>query len=156
MGDLMYIGYCQTPIGVIEIIADDIGIQRVDFASVMKKEMPNQWVIQAQHELQEYFEHQRKTFTVPLHIVNGTAFQRKCWDALRQIPYGQTWSYYQEACYINQPKAVRAVGGANHHNPIAIIIPCHRVIAKNGSLCGYGGGIPRKEFLLEWEASDGA
>ncbi len=150
----MYIGYLTTPIGLLEITGDEIGICRAEFVETMKSEAANPWVIQAKRELQEYFEHRRKEFSVPLHIVDGTAFQRKCWEALRHIPYGETWSYYDEACYIRQPKAVRAVGGANHHNPIVIIIPCHRVIAKNGSLCGYGGGVPRKQYLLEWEAEE--
>ncbi len=151
----MYCDYLLTPIGWLEISADEIGITGVYFVETQTKmSAPNQWIEQAKNELLAYFERKRKHFDVPLHILNGTSFQRKCWDALLTIPYGKTRSYYEEACIIGNPKAVRAVGGANHHNPISIIIPCHRVIAKNGTLCGYGGGVLRKEFLLQLEAGD--
>ncbi len=152
----MDIGYLETPIGLLQISADTIGITEVKFIDhgQRKQEQENPWIRQAQKELQEYFERRRQSFHVPLHIINGTDFQRLCWDALLKIPYGETRSYYEQACIINRPKAVRAVGGANHHNPIAIIIPCHRIIAKNGSLCGYGGGIMRKDYLIRLEAGD--
>src|SRR5207244_8999417 len=78
-------------------------------------------------------------------------FQRQVWSALRQIPCGQTWSYGELACHIGRPKAVRAVGLANGANPIGIVVPCHRVIGKDGTLTGYGGGIERKEWLLAHE-----
>lgn len=152
----MDIGYLETPIGLLQISADMIGITEVKFID-QKDQEPEQnhpLIKQAQKELQEYFERRRKSFQVPLHIVKGTDFQRLCWDALLKIPYGETRSYYEQACFINRPKALRAVGGANHHNPIAIIIPCHRIIAKNGSLCGYGGRIMRKDYLLRLEAGD--
>ncbi len=151
----MYIGYLSTPIGELKIHGDEIGITRIEFVNAPGCERMHSCIIQAKKELQEYFEHKRKAFCVPVHIVCGTPFQRKCWEALRHIPYGHTWSYYEEACFIDQPKAVRAVGQANHHNPILIIIPCHRVIAKNGLLSGYGAGVERKQFLLDWEMSDG-
>ncbi len=150
----MYCGYLETVIGTLEITADEIGITGVYFKEKEKAENVNPWIMQAKTELQEYFERRRKEFHVPLHIIGGTAFQHKCWKALQGIPYGETRSYYEEACVIGNPKAVRSVGGANHRNPISIIIPCHRVIAKNGTLCGYGGGILRKEYLLKLEAGD--
>ncbi len=150
----MYRGYLTTPIGLLEITADEIGVTGVNFRETQETINENQWVVQAKTELDEYFRRQRKTFSVPLHVSNGTLFQRTCWEALRKIPYGATRSYYEQACAIGNPKAVRAVGGANHHNPISIIIPCHRVIAKNGTLCGYGGGVLRKEYLLQLEAGE--
>ena len=98
-------------------------------------------------ELDEYFAGELQRFTVPI-MAKGTSFREGVWDALSLIPYGQTISYMDLAISINKPRAVRAVGGANHHNPISIIIPCHRVIGKNGKLVGYGGGLDVKEFLL--------
>ena len=93
---------------------------------------------------------ERKSFDLPLSI-KGTAFQMEDWRALQTIPYGETCSYEDIARKINRPKACRAVGMANHANPVSIIIPCHRVVGKNGSLTGYGGGLSIKEFLLELE-----
>ena len=104
-------------------------------------------------ELDEYFAGTRKTFTVPV-APQGTPFRQQVWQALQTIPYGETISYKQLAEKINSPKAIRAVGGANHNNPISIIIPCHRVIGANGKLVGYGGGLDVKEFLLELESGD--
>jgi methylated-DNA-[protein]-cysteine S-methyltransferase len=101
-------------------------------------------------QLDEYFSGQRKIFNIPL-SANGTEFQIKVWQALTTIPYGQTWSYQDLANAINNPKAVRAVGLANGKNPISIIVPCHRVIGKNGKLTGYAGGVERKAQLLELE-----
>jgi AraC family transcriptional regulator of adaptative response/methylated-DNA-[protein]-cysteine methyltransferase len=105
---------------------------------------------QCVEELNDYFACKRDDFELPLKP-SGTVFQQKVWDGLRHIPYGHTWSYEQLATHINQPTATRAVGLANGANPIAIIIPCHRVIQKNGSLGGYGGGLWRKQRLLELE-----
>jgi methylated-DNA-[protein]-cysteine S-methyltransferase len=103
-------------------------------------------------ELTEYFEGKRRVFTVPL-VPNGTQFQTSVWKTLQKIPYGQTISYTTEAQMLGRASAVRAVANANGKNPISIIIPCHRVIAKDGSIGGYSGGIWRKEFLLELEKS---
>ncbi len=102
------------------------------------------------NQLDEYFEGKRKNFDIPL-LVSGTEFQKKVWDVLITIPYGETRSYQDQANAINNPKAVRAVAGANGDNKIAIVIPCHRVIGKDGSLTGFGGGLWRKKFLLELE-----
>ncbi len=101
-------------------------------------------------ELDEYFAWTRKNFTLPLKV-SGTDFQMKAWEALQNIPFGETRSYEDEAIMIGNPKAVRAIWGANHHNHIVIIIPCHRVIGKSGKLVGYGGGLTRKVWLLEHE-----
>jgi len=101
-------------------------------------------------ELDAYFAGKLKAFTVPLRP-QGTPFRMGVWQALQTIPYGETISYKELALRIGNPAAIRAVGGANHHNPISIIIPCHRVIGANGKLVGYGGGIEVKEFLLDLE-----
>lgn len=105
-------------------------------------------------ELAEYFEGQRQRFEIPLDLV-GTPFQMKVWRALLEIPYGQTWSYAQEAHHIGQPTALRAVAAANGQNKVSLIVPCHRVIGSNGTLTGYGGGLPRKQWLLAMERGEG-
>ena len=101
-------------------------------------------------ELEMYFAGKLKEFTVPLKLV-GTDFRKKCWEALRTIPYGETISYKELATNVGNPKACRAVGGANHHNPIVVIVPCHRVIGSGGSLTGFGGGLDKKQYLLDLE-----
>lgn len=105
---------------------------------------------QTQAELGEYFEGIRKNFSVPLDTP-GTPFQQSVWQVLGEIPYGETRSYKEQAIAIQNPKAVRAVASANGHNRVAIIIPCHRVIGADGSLTGYGGGLHRKKWLLDFE-----
>jgi methylated-DNA-[protein]-cysteine S-methyltransferase len=104
----------------------------------------------ASDELSEYFDGRRQRFTVPVRP-EGTPFQRRVWDELCLIPYGTTISYGELARRIGRPRAMRAVGLANGANPIAIIVPCHRVIGSNGRLTGYGGGLPTKERLLALE-----
>jgi len=106
----------------------------------------------AGRQLAAYFAGQLTEFDLPLAPV-GTQFQRRVWTALQTIPYGQSWSYGQLAEKIGSPAASRAVGLANGRNPIALVIPCHRVIGSDGSLTGYGGGLDRKRFLLELEAT---
>ncbi|MCL2572766.1 MAG: methylated-DNA--[protein]-cysteine S-methyltransferase [Defluviitaleaceae bacterium] len=101
-------------------------------------------------QLEAYFAGHLKEFTVPIKL-KGTDFRMQVWAALMTIPYGETISYKQLAERIDNPKAIRAVGGANHHNPISIIVPCHRVIGADGSLTGYGGGLSNKKFLLALE-----
>ncbi|MFP5520998.1 methylated-DNA--[protein]-cysteine S-methyltransferase [Peptococcus simiae] len=100
--------------------------------------------------LAAYFTGQTKDFSLPIQAL-GTPFQRLVWQALREIPYGQTASYQAIARAIGRPQACRAIGGANHHNPLSIIIPCHRVIRADGSLGGYGGGLAQKKYLLDLE-----
>jgi len=106
-----------------------------------------------EEQLQQYFSGTLKNFNLPLHI-KGTSFQMKAWDALLTIPYGETRSYQEQATLIDKPKAYRAVASANRNNRISIIIPCHRVIAKNGRLAGYGGGLERKSFLIRLEKNN--
>lgn len=105
---------------------------------------------EAKKQLEEYFAGKRKEFDLPISS-HGTEFQKKVWNALRQIPYGETRSYREIAVQIGNPKACRAIGGANNKNPIMIIVPCHRVIGADGSLVGFGGGLSAKEYLLALE-----
>lgn len=114
---------------------------------------PYDIIIRLEKELNEYFSGKRKEFTVPL-IKTGTEFQNKVWNELLKIPYGKTISYKEEAERINQKNAFRAVANANGKNKLSIIIPCHRVIANNGKLSGYGGGIDKKEFLISLEKNN--
>jgi methylated-DNA-[protein]-cysteine S-methyltransferase len=111
-----------------------------------------EWSRRAAQELEEYAAGGRKTFTVPLDL-EGTSFQKKVWTALQAIPYGQTRSYGEIARRVGNPRAARAVGMANHENPIAIVVPCHRVIAGDGSLGGYAGGLRKKLSILNLEKS---
>ncbi|WP_371483115.1 methylated-DNA--[protein]-cysteine S-methyltransferase [Kitasatospora sp. NBC_00315] len=104
----------------------------------------------AARQLDEYFAGRRETFDLPL-TLHGTPFQQRVWAALREIPYGRTWSYGELADHIGRPTAARAVGLANGRNPLGVIVPCHRVVGADGSLTGYGGGLHRKQALLEHE-----
>ena len=110
----------------------------------------NPHLVQVEREIQEYFQGKRKEFSVPLHTP-GTEFQQSVWQGLKKIPYGQTRSYKEQAIILGNPNGVRAVASANGHNRIAIIIPCHRVIGSDGKLVGYGGGLYRKKWLLDFE-----
>jgi len=103
-------------------------------------------------ELEEYFAGKRREFTFPLDL-RGTDFQKACWQALLAIPYGETRTYADIARAVGKPNAFRAVGMANNRNPVAIVVPCHRVIASDGTLCGYGGGLDVKRKLLELEGA---
>lgn len=121
-------------------IAETIGAEKEKTSVILK----------AEQELKEYFSGNRREFSVSVHPT-GTEFQRNVWHALCDIPYGETRSYKDIAAAIGNPRACRAVGMANHHNPIMIFIPCHRVIGADGSLTGYAGGLDGKEALLELE-----
>lgn len=103
-------------------------------------------------QLEEYFSGQRREFNLPLDL-HGTEFQRRCWEQLVRIPYGETRSYAEIARAVGSPNGFRAVGQANHHNPVAIVVPCHRVLAGGKELGGYGGGLPTKAFLLRLEGA---
>jgi methylated-DNA-[protein]-cysteine S-methyltransferase len=119
--------------------------------SSIKEHGDSDYTYQAAQELDAYFAGRLRRFTVPLDL-RGTPFQRRVWEQLRAIPYGQTRSYGQVAGALEQPTAMRAVGHANGCNPVSIIVPCHRVIGAGGALVGYGGGLERKQALLELEA----
>lgn len=141
----------KTPLGMVVVVADEKGICSLDFdenETLCHEE--NSHLRQLQCELTEYFEGKRTAFNVSLNP-HGTPFQMAVWRILCDIPYGSVISYTQEAQMLSHEKAVRAVANANGKNPIPIIIPCHRVIAKGGGIGGYSGGIWRKEFMLELE-----
>jgi methylated-DNA-[protein]-cysteine S-methyltransferase len=145
--------YYQSPIGLIEITGTEEAIQAVDFvekAGEAPTEIPP-LLRTCLKQVEEYFQGKRKEFQLRLGL-EGTDFQRRVWQELVKISYGETASYKGIAEAIANPKAMRAVGQANHRNPVAIIIPCHRVIGHDGSLTGYGGGLWRKEWLLGHEA----
>lgn len=141
----------QSPLGPLGVAEEDGFITRVVFGPEPSlPTTPTPILRQAVLELEEYFAGRRQMFDLPLRP-KGTPFRIKVWQALCQIPYGQTCSYAQLASWVGNIKACRAVGGANHHNPIPIIIPCHRVIGADGRLTGYGGGLGKKQFLLALE-----
>jgi len=151
LASAQYWGYLDTQMGPIMITAEDQGITSLNFHDQQPhQETPQPHIDTCKQQLQEYFAGQRTEFDLPL-AAPGTAFQQQVWLALRTIPYGQTCSYGDIARKINNPKAVRAVGAANGMNPIAIIVPCHRIIGTNGTLTGYAGGLERKSWLLSLE-----
>ena len=147
--------YYNTKIGRIGIEENGIAITKLDFINRdMEEEMieENETALlkEAINELNEYLDGNRSSFDLPLEP-KGTEFQKKVWNALKEIPYGETRSYGEIAKMIGNEKAARAVGMANNKNPIAIIVPCHRVIGANGKLVGYAGGLDLKEKLLKLE-----
>jgi methylated-DNA-[protein]-cysteine S-methyltransferase len=144
--------FYHSPIGLLEIKGTDSGITSILFYKEKQKEKaPIPEVLKAcAAQVDEYFRGRRKIFDVPLHL-NGTSFQIKVWNELLKIPYGETVSYLDIALKVGNEKMIRAVGGANGKNPISIIVPCHRVIGTDGKLVGYGGGLWRKEWLLNHE-----
>jgi AraC family transcriptional regulator of adaptative response/methylated-DNA-[protein]-cysteine methyltransferase len=142
-------GICLLEFSDRRMLETEFGALRKQFRAPV---LPgsNEHLERLQAELTSYFSGSSRAFSVPL-VVPGTAFQRKVWDQLLAIPYGETRSYEQLAVAIGHPRATRAVGHANGLNRIAIVIPCHRVVNKNGGLGGYGGGLRRKQFLLDLE-----
>lgn len=143
--------YLNTPVGILKIEGKNDFVTSVEFVDHYGEIDESEIVIKAKKQLQEYFEGNRKVFTVKTRPMVGTEFQQKVWNALKEIPYGQTVSYKYIAEIIGNPKGGRAVGGANNKNPIAIIVPCHRVIGANGKLVGYAGGLHIKEYILKLE-----
>ena len=156
MNSIYYQPY-ECPIGKVRLRASDEGLLALEHWN-QQEQLPDSWIasdshpilLQARSELDEYFALKRQVFSTPLAPI-GTAFQRRVWDALLEIPFGETCSYSDIAHAIGNSKAVRAVGLANGKNPLSIFIPCHRVIGKNGKLTGYAGGISIKETLLRLE-----
>lgn len=146
----MKIAYYHSPVGILKITADEVGITGVEFVEEDGKNETNLFLTSCMKQLDEYFLGTRTMFDVPLHPI-GTKFQCDVWNVLTTIPYGETCSYKHIATLAGNAKASRAVGMANNRNPIAIIIPCHRVIGTNGKLVGYGGGLDKKIYLLELE-----
>lgn len=144
-----------SPIGDLYLVATDTALVALDNVSndIYKKAQKSddhKILKLAEKQLNEYFKGARKDFDLPLAPL-GTEFQQKAWKALMKIPFGKVWSYGEQAKYLKNPKASRAVGGANGKNPIPIIIPCHRVIGSTGKLTGYSGGMKMKVALLKLE-----
>lgn len=142
----------DTPVGKVEILADDSHVLRIEFVDREGPVNGNRLTRDAAKQLREYFAGKRRKFSLPLNQP-GTSFQQEVWQALTSIPYGETRSYGDIARQIGRNKAVRAVGAANGRNKLAIVVPCHRVIGSDGSLTGYAGGMDRKEILLRLEGS---
>lgn len=143
----------ESKIGPLTILCDDEALLRIDFGTVEHENAvreQSELICITEGQLEEYMAGTRTEFDLPLKP-EGTEFQKKVWNALLLIPYGETKSYKDIAVLIDNPKGCRAVGMANNRNPIPIIIPCHRVIGANGSLIGYGGGLDIKVKLLELE-----
>jgi AraC family transcriptional regulator of adaptative response/methylated-DNA-[protein]-cysteine methyltransferase len=168
-GELVVLSWVRSPLGPLVTGATEQGVCLLEFSDRRMLEtqfatirkvfsgpvLPgtNRHLAVLARELGEYFAGTRRHFTVPL-VYPGSAFQRRVWEALLTIPYGETCSYQDIAAAIGDRKAVRAVGTANGMNRIAIIIPCHRVVNKDGRLGGYGGGLWRKQYLLDLERGD--
>lgn len=157
MATLYYSRIDDSPVGPLLLAGNGEGLHVLAFgAGSRPREIEPDWVADTtflngvRRELDDYFAGRLQTFTTPV-VFEGTPFQHRVWTELCRIPYGETISYLELANRIKNPKAVRAVGLANGANPIAIIVPCHRVIGANGSLTGFGGGIPTKRALLELE-----
>jgi len=150
----------EAPFGVVTVVGSDLGIRFVMFANdAHPKPVENLLISDSEihdsvndaiTQLEEYFNGSRQEFDLPLDL-RGTEFQVAAWRALADIPYGHTASYGQQAASIGRPKAVRAIGGANGRNPVAIVLPCHRIVGADGSLTGFGGGIAVKKWLLDHE-----
>lgn len=151
----------KSPVGKLTLVADQNHLlavlweeERLGRVRLGKIQMSGKHPIleKAEKQLIEYFSGKRQQFNLPLKL-NGTEFQSKVWSALASIPYGETWSYQDLAQKIKSPKASRAVGAANGKNPLSIVIPCHRVIGRDGSLTGFAGGMKNKKYLLDFERS---
>jgi methylated-DNA-[protein]-cysteine S-methyltransferase len=144
----------HSQIGPLEIVGNPKGILTIIFGAdefETDRNLPD-CMTQCLRQLTEYFEGRRQKFSIPL-VLEGTDFQKAVWRQLQKIPFGKTASYGDVARAVGSPRAFRAVGNANNKNPIPLIIPCHRVIGSDGKLVGFGGGIWRKEWLLEHEQS---
>lgn len=140
----------HSPVGHLRITADEEGVTALDRTAdgLLLPQTP--LLRECVRQLNAYFEGSLTRFDLPLHLI-GTPFRQRVWEALLTIPYGETRSYGELAAMVGNGKASRAVGGANHHNPVSIVVPCHRVIGADGSLTGYGGGLDMKKWLLEHE-----
>lgn len=153
-----FYSFMPSPIGELLLVSDGAALTGVYMQNHLHWDgLQPHWrrddhrLREARRQLQAYFAEELKVFELPL-ALHGTGFQRSVWQELLKIPYGQTTSYGELAGRLGQPKASRAVGLANGRNPISIIVPCHRVVGANGTLTGYGGGLPRKRWLLDHEA----
>ena len=158
--ETLYYAQTASPIGPLNLAVSEKGLVALEFhrEGFPRKSKNIVWehsrakAAPFAAQLAEYFSGQRREFTFPLDL-RGTPFQLACWQALLAIPYGETRTYADIARTVRKPQAFRAVGMANNRNPIAIVVPCHRVIASDGTLCGYGGGLDVKRRLLELEGA---
>ena len=155
-----FVHVVPSPLGPLRRVASDVGLRRVWLPGERPDRLPLPegtasripLLAQAERELAEYFAGRRREFSIPLDM-HGSEFERKVWHGLLGIPFGETWYYAQLAEAIGCPNGARAVGLANSRNPLAIVVPCHRVIGKNGKLVGFAAGLRTKEYLLELEGS---
>jgi methylated-DNA-[protein]-cysteine S-methyltransferase len=154
-----YYSYFNSPIGRLILTSDGTHLTGLHTGKPDESASPNKsWILNddvapfstVKEQLSSYFKKQLKHFDFPMKL-DGTDFQKAAWKQLQRIPYGEVISYGEQARRLGNPKASRAVGSANGRNPVAIIVPCHRVIASTGKLGGYGGGLSRKEYLLALE-----
>ncbi|TAL87963.1 MAG: methylated-DNA--[protein]-cysteine S-methyltransferase [Rhodanobacter sp.] len=155
--DIIYYDEIDSPVGTLRLVADRAGLREIWFERERHpKHAQANWIRAeallrfARVQLDEYFAGKRQHFELPLHPI-GTPFQLEVWEELRRIPYGATISYGELARRIGKAQAMRAVGAANGRNPLPIVVPCHRVIGADGSLTGFGGGLPTKRYLLGLE-----
>ena len=144
--------YVDTSVGRLYLAEENGCLVRLDGGEPGKEDIIQETtlLVNATKQLKEYFAGKRRQFEIPIHM-EGSDFQKKVWNALTRIPYGETRSYGEIAREVGSPGSARAVGGACHHNPVMIMVPCHRVIGSNGRLVGFGGGLPIKEALLRLE-----
>ena len=157
---MVFYRHIDSPVGPLLLAADDAGLRLIEFHSPRHpmsrlhdwSEGSNEVLDLTRNQLGEYFDGERMDFDLPL-APQGTAFQEQVWRTLATIPYGETISYSQLAQRVGKPSAMRAVGAANGRNPLPIVLPCHRVIGADGSLTGFGGGLPTKQFLLQLEGA---
>ena len=145
-----HVVYYISPIGILKLEGTEQFLQRVSFCDRAQTEDPSDVLLEGCHQLHEYFNKKRQIFSIPLEP-EGSVFQKEVWNLVNHIPYGRTTSYAEIAITLGDIHKVRAVGMANSKNPVAIFIPCHRIIGSNGSLTGYSGGLQRKKWLLDHE-----
>ncbi|HUJ91063.1 MAG TPA: methylated-DNA--[protein]-cysteine S-methyltransferase [Gaiellaceae bacterium] len=143
--------HVDTPVGRLGLVASERGLRRVLWPGEPGAGGDEAVLAAAAEQLREYFAGSRRAFDLPLDL-EGTAFQRRAWLALAEIPYGETRSYGEQARRLGAPRAARAVGAANGANPVPIVLPCHRLVGADGSLTGFGGGLDVKRRLLELES----
>lgn len=150
----------DSPVGEITLIANPkaivalyVGTEEKPLLSEARLNNKNSLLLKSKKQLKEYFQGKRQDFDLPLEPM-GTTFQQKAWKSLLKIPFGKVWSYGEQARFVKSPKASRAIGGANGANPIAIIIPCHRVVGSTGKLTGFSSGMEMKVYLLKHEGHE--
>ena len=151
----------STPLGNLTLVATQAGLRavlwpdddiRISLPTDLTPSPTDPVLTKTALQLQQYFAKERTAFDVPLDL-QGTDFQQAAWQALARIPYGNTWTYKQQAEHLGRPRAVRAIGAANGKNPVSVVLPCHRVIGMNGALTGFAGGLEAKKYLLLLEGA---